>query len=495
MPRAPAPPIPSPASTEAASCPFASAAASESTRKVSPLPPPPESPLPRWRQALAFTLDPFGFVSDSREQLGDLFTLDLPGLGKMTFVCSAELMHRIFQQPEERMDVGEVRGAILAPLVGDRVSLTLDGDAYRHRRKVVAPFLSGRGVEGQIPFIRSLVEEQVGSWTPGQSLYMQEVFDEISQRVIGRLLVGARSQSEEQRWQRLMSDYLRAFEWSTVQVPGMRRSWGPWSPWARFRKRYRALYAAFEAEARRRLAEDGAAEPPSDLLGALLGAELDEDPEEALVCVIHELFGLLVGGAETTSKSLGWALEGISSQPEALAALRRELDSVLDDAPIDRQSLPRLPYLQAVVNEGLRYQSLGPFGGPRRVLKGFDLGDHHVPAGTVLTQALRELGRSRLFPDALRFDPGHFFETDIRQRDWVPFGGGLRKCTGMGLAILELTVVIGTLVQRAELKLPGPPAGPSRAQRSGIAFQPKGGMPMVFEGRRSPALRLRARQT
>ena len=99
-----------------------------------------------------------------------------------------------------------------------------------------------------------------------------------------------------------------------------------------------------------------------------------------------------------------------------------------------------------------------------------------------MVQALHEVGRGPHFPDCESYDPEHFHGREVKQRDWVPFGGGIRKCTGMGLALVELAAVIGTLVQRTDMELG---SGSTEPIQSGIAHKPRNDMRGRFVGPRS----------
>ncbi|MCG8461699.1 MAG: cytochrome P450 [Holophagales bacterium] len=434
---------------------------------------PPTPAASRFRQTLSFMRDPFGTIASARAECGDLFLLDLLVPGPIVFACSAELLHRLYQLPEDVILAGEIRGRLLGALIGEKVSIGLDGPEYRARRKVTAPFLSGRQVLRWVPFIRQATEEELAEWAPGDELVMQSAFDRISRKVICRVLFGDPAEGDTTRLAELSGQYLNAFEWPAVQAPFLRFDWGPWSPWTRFKKRYSALYDAIDAEVVERMAEPERVGTRDDMLDALLLADLANDPAEKRDIVVQELIGMLVGGAETTSKALGWTFHGLLTCPEAVDKLRAELGASLGERAIEADDLDSLPYLEAVVHEGLRHQSVAPFAGPRLAKRTFELGGFRIEPETVIAQPVHEVGRSPIFPNQETYDPDHFYGREIKQRDWVPFGGGMRKCTGMGLALTELATVVATLVRKVDFEvLPGP----MEPMQSGIAYRPKNGL-------------------
>ncbi len=438
--------------------------------------------IPKWKANLRFLTQPFQLISEVRAECGDLFLMELPGLGRVVFLCRADLLHEVYRYGEDEVVAGEMRGRHLAALMGDKVSVCLDGDEFKDRRRIIAPYLNGKQVEQCLPRIVGYTEEMIDELRSGAEEELQPRFDHLTQRTIASILFGGQPQEKVDELAVLAHRFLEAFQWRTVQVPFLRRSLGPWSPWSRFLKRRAEFSRVLEAEARR-AAASGDTEA-SDLMSAMVVAGLYEDPEEVIDAVVQEMIGLVVGGAETTSKALSWCLRGLLSRPETKGKLQEELDRLLGDRPMTARDLKDLPYLHAVIHEGLRHQSVGPFAGPRLAKKEIVVGGYRIPPETAMVQALHEVGRGPHFPDSESFDPEHFFGREVKQRDWVPFGGGIRKCTGMGLALVELAGVIGTLVQRTEMELG---SGSMEPIQAGIAHKPRNDMRVKFTGRRSGA--------
>jgi cytochrome P450 len=233
---------------------------------------------------------------------------------------------------------------------------------------------------------------------------------------------------------------------------------GPLSPWTKFvaaRRRADELLHA-EIEARR----SDAAER-DDVLSLLLAAR-DEDgralSDEELR---DELMTLLVAGHETTATALAWTLERLARHPEALAdvvAERRAGGDELLDATI-KETLRLRPVVPAVVRQ---LQAPMTFGG-------WDL-----PAGVHIAPSIYLLHRRPdLYPDPLAFRPQRFLERSYGTYEWIPFGGGVRRCLGASFALFEMRIVLQTLLERVVLQ-PARGAGESVARRA-ITFAPARG--------------------
>ena len=441
---------------------------------MSLLPPPPEPPLSTFRQTLRFTRNPYAFLAQARAECGEIFSLRLLGMGRWVFLCSAEHLGEIYKMGEDQVVAGEIRKKLLAYLFGSRASIALDGEEYALRRRVVQPYFGGRHVLQHTGLIHQLTMEKIERWPVGEELALMPHLNRISSEVAGRILFGPLEEEPARRFLPLSLTFLAALQPPVVQVRPLQWNLGRWNAFGRFLAARKALSEALEAEVTARLRDGGTgSETPPDVLSALVAAELYDDEEGRCEAIVHELIALVVGGAETTSKVLAWTLLGVLSKQHVRERLRRELDEVLGARAIRNEDLRHLPYLHAVIQEGMRFQSAGPFAGPRLLKKDIEVGGYAIPEGTVLAQCLQEVGRSEAFLNPEEFDPENFLDHKVKPREWAPFGGGSRLCTGMGLAQLELAVVVGTLIQHVDLELG---AGPTHPRRSGVAFQPANGL-------------------
>jgi cytochrome P450 len=110
------------------------------------------------------------------------------------------------------------------------------------------------------------------------------------------------------------------------------------------------------------------------------------------------------------------------------------------------------------------------------------LGDVEIPAGDVVSASicLVHLDPS-LYPDPHRFDPNRFIGTKHPPYEYLPFGGGHRRCLGAAFAGYQLQVVLGVLLRDYQVQLqestPPPPV------RSNVTIAPKGEVPVVIERR------------
>ena len=118
----------------------------------------------------------------------------------------------------------------------------------------------------------------------------------------------------------------------------------------------------------------------------------------------------------------------------------------------------------------------------RRALADDRLGDHLIPAGSVVAISPYLMHRHPVhWEDPDRFDPERFTkERSVGRKPFAyfPFGGGPRLCIGHNFAMLEAQLIIATVAQRFTPRLlPSHEVAPERL----FVLRPRGGLPMVLQ--------------
>jgi unspecific monooxygenase len=198
-----------------------------------------------------------------------------------------------------------------------------------------------------------------------------------------------------------------------------------------------------------------------------------------------ELITLLLAGHDTTANELAWALLTLDAHPEVRERLVEEIDK-LGPAP-DPDALVRRPYLIATVNEVLRLHPVVP-AVARRVMKPFRVAGMELEPGTGVAPAIYLAHRrAESFPEPELFRPERFLERDPSPFEFLPFGGGARRCIGMGFALHEMKIVLGTVL--GELELHNAMRHPVREVRHGVLVVPSEGARMIVRPRSGPSRR------
>lgn len=443
---------------------------------------PPSPQLAALVQTYRFLVDPFRFIDDTRSTLGDVFSLRMIGLGDWTFVCSPELVKELFKAPTDVLAAGEVNAKQLGFVVGLDATFSLDRQDHLDRRRLVFPYFNGRNVLRYVEVMRELTESALAQWRPAEPFALLPRMHRLSLDVLMRVMF----RESDPRRVRELTDLFDRFATEGLRsplmaLPPLQLDLGGWSPWGRVLKLRAAVRTALAAEIAERAARATESEEGGDIVQALLDVEQKDGTPLRPEAILDEVITLLFAGHETTGAILTWCVECLLDHPEVLARVRDELARELGERPIEASDVGRLPFLEAVIQESIRYRPIAPMAGLRLVKQPFELGGFTLAPGSIVTQCFPAMTRREdLFARPQEFDPGHFFERKLRPYDWNPFGGGTRMCIGKGLAEIELLVVLATVLRRVTLRLAQDGVRPVR---HGFFFAPSHGLRVVLQER------------
>ncbi|KAF8966429.1 cytochrome P450 [Flammula alnicola] len=185
--------------------------------------------------------------------------------------------------------------------------------------------------------------------------------------------------------------------------------------------------------------------------------KMSENKEKVRTWLLHEGLNLRFAGSETVGNACTIASFFVLRDPRIKATLVKELEEAWPDVdvPLGYEALEKLPYLTAVIKEGLRLsygtvtpmpRVVGPSGG---VVAGVS-----VPPGTIIAMGNTIMHRNpEVFPDPLRFCPERWLHSDTATLDryLVSFSKGPRLCLGINLAWCELYLILGNLFRKLDL--------------------------------------------
>ncbi|KAL5499108.1 hypothetical protein ACEPAH_1626 [Sanghuangporus vaninii] len=203
----------------------------------------------------------------------------------------------------------------------------------------------------------------------------------------------------------------------------------------------------------------------TDILSKLQQGKDEEGKRLSNEELTVEALAQLVAGSDTISKQVS-IHSSIKANPKVQLKLQKELDDALgvdsSDGPVPTYSqVKNLPYLEAVINEGMRLHSTIGLGLPRVVPEGgLTVCGKTFPEGTVLSVPMYTVHRDPEVwgADADVFRPERWFELDAvkLQKSFYPFSFGPRACVGRNLAMTELLLVISSISHRYDIVLEQP---------------------------------------
>lgn len=204
---------------------------------------------------------------------------------------------------------------------------------------------------------------------------------------------------------------------------------------------------------------------PPAIFQQLLDSDIPAQ-EKSMNRLVDEGITFIGAGSVTTAHVLSTITYHVLANPEIFDTMQRELQNIKSDDPepsaqVLLVQLEQLPYLTAIITEGLRLAH-GIVRRAERVAPGpTKLQEWVIPPGTVISMSAYMIHMNPIiFPNPQEFQPERWLASDAEpagtassKRHFMPFGKGSRICLGMNLAYAELYLTLEAVFRRFELKL------------------------------------------
>jgi cytochrome P450 len=287
-----------------------------------------------------------------------------------------------------------------------------------------------------------IAEREIATWPSGTELTVRPRMQALTLELIMRAVLGVDDERLRDAVARMLAP-TRDARWAVLMI-GL--------GYERGRRLFHRMRAPVERMLDEEIARRRRVPGGDDILSQLV----DEMDAEQLR---DELITLLFAGHETTATALAWALERLAHHPAAWARLKDREDE----------------YVDAVTKETLRLRPVVPLV-LRRVKEPTEIAGHMLPAGvSVAPNILLLHRRPDLYPEPAAFRPERFLERPAGTYTWIPFGGGVRRCIGASLALLEMNAVLKVLAARIDRLQPASPSAEPSTRAAIVTIVPARG--------------------
>ncbi|KAL4790551.1 cytochrome P450 [Aspergillus venezuelensis] len=196
---------------------------------------------------------------------------------------------------------------------------------------------------------------------------------------------------------------------------------------------------------------------PKDVISWLLKAidEKDQSAPPGDQALNEDGRLMIITGSDTTGVSLANAFYFLAKHPAVLKKLQAELDAAFpktsQTSGLSNETLRRLSYLEAVINETLRLKPAVPSGQPRQTPpEGLQVDEMWIPGDTIVVIPQYVIQRDdRYFPSGEKFIPERWLNGKERlithEEAFFPFQLGRYGCVGKQLALMEMRLVIARM--------------------------------------------------
>lgn len=393
---------------------------------------PPGPTTPRVVQGAYALTVPHRGMRRMRARYGDAFTVNVPIFGHALVISDPGEIKQLFQAPA---DVADNLERNLGRVLGPGSLFALRGDEHRKQRKLLVPPFHGRRLAAYASIVEEETVRELATWPRNKPFPTLPSTMRITLNVILRAVFGAEGAEFDQLRDLLPRLVTLGSRLAAAPIP----DWGEWLPWGRFRA-LRRQYDVIVDELISRAEHDDELAERDDILAMMVQSRYDDGTAMSHREIADELLTVLSAGHETTATTLAWTVERLRRHPAVLRELVAEVDeggSALREATILEVQRTR-PVID-MVGRQVRADSL-------------ELGRWTVPKGyaVLVSIDLVHLDES-VFPNARTFDPHRFVGAKPDLYQWIPFGGGTRRCLGAAFANMEMNVVLRTLLRDVTL--------------------------------------------
>ncbi|MCA9133698.1 MAG: cytochrome P450, partial [Planctomycetales bacterium] len=305
----------------------------------------PPGPPGRWRPTLRLIHDARGAFREWSQKYGDPFYLHALN-GPVVITGRPELIKQIFSHDPLAYDAFAERA--LRPMLGSGSLLLLNGERHRRERKLVMPLFHGDRMRSYAAIMQQAALDAMENRPQNTAFDMLDATTEISLSVIVQAVFGG----EQAEATRRMIDLAQATVRRSLPIfffsPKLHIKFFGLSPWDKFLRSRADLRSALQAELRRRKEQPAERE---DILSLMTEAQYEDGSPIALDDALDELGTFLFAGHETSAIALAWAIYHLHHNPPTLQRLEQELQAA---GEVTGETLAKLPYLKAVVQETLR---------------------------------------------------------------------------------------------------------------------------------------------
>ncbi len=419
------------------------------------LPPSPRSRFPG-ANLLELVRDSVSFYRRMGRECGDIGVLSI-GSRRVYLVTKAEYVQEVLAT-QSRKFVKSSAYRVLEPVMGLGL-ITSNGPLHLRQRRLCQPAFHRRRMEQYAEVVLRCAANLDRERRSGETIDPYAEMCQLTLRIVGGTLFGSDLEREADEALHAADEFFEQCGMNRMRLTAVLSKFGVrYSGGRKMRDARRRLDATiYRMIDRRRSQPEG-----NDLLSLLVHA-IDEDGDGGGMSdqqLRDEVITFLLAGYETTASIVTFAWAALAQHPVLQQKLHRELDDVLGGRAPTLDDLPRLELTRRIFQEAMRlYPPAWIFG--RMATEPVQIGPYVLPAGSrALASPYVTHRREDYFPQPDAFDPDRWLperQAHLPEFAYFPFGGGVRRCIGEPLAMVEGPLILATLGQRWRMEFASPP--------------------------------------
>lgn len=401
-------------------------------------------------------------------------------------------------------------------LFGDGFAIS-DGKPWLVRRRAVAPSLHKKYLDKMVQNVfakYSMRTADMLAAKPGQVVNMEKIFSELTLDIIGKAVFNydlkSTGQEEDNPVVQAVYAALKETEARSLDLLPIWKIKGDLPTMISPRQKRAADAVAVIRKTTEDLIENCRLQLEAEEAAGIEESKYFEKDDSVLRFLINsreevrstqlrdDLLSMLVAGHETTGSVMTWTLYLLTKNPEKMAKVQEEIDTMLGDkikaGNLTMADVRGVNYLRWCVAESMRVYPHPPVL-IRRALEDDVLpSGSKVPKGQDMIISVYNIHHSESFwPNPDDFEPERWSAYNTPRDNpnekntnfrYIPFSGGCRKCVGDQFALLETYVALSVLLYKFDFQLV---KDQKIGMTTGATIHTTNGMMMTYTPRNSVA--------
>uniref|UniRef100_A0ACD5UFL7 Uncharacterized protein n=1 Tax=Avena sativa TaxID=4498 RepID=A0ACD5UFL7_AVESA len=411
-------------------------------------------------------------IHDLHTKMGTVFTVNLLGLKKVTFLLGPEVTAHFFRGSPSEIDFGATAN-IIVPVLGPGVLFGVDmatrNEQIRFCIKAIKPARFKRDVNSMV----CELEGYFAKWKQHGTVDLKHELGQLIVLVANKFLLG--NEIKENNLGEVSTLLHELFENSFhminfffphIPIPSHRRR-------DEARARLGHILGDIVRSRRRvssahRVRDDHDEEEEGDALQSFIDAKYSDGRSMTESEIVGLLIGILFAGQHTSSSTSTWTGACLLTNERYLAAAVEEQKQIIKQHGelVDYTTLSKMGTLHCCIREALRLYSPTPML-VRQSHKSFSVRsregmDYEIPEGhalacsVALSNRIPHIYKNPDAYDPCRFGPGREEDKAGGKFSDLSFGAGRYSCLGEDYAFMQIKVIWSYLLRNFELTLISP---------------------------------------
>ncbi|KAL6859128.1 hypothetical protein ACP4OV_018130 [Aristida adscensionis] len=333
-------------------------------------------------------------------------------------------------------------------IFGKKSITTCSAAAHKFVRSFAARLFGAENLKGVL--IRELedaMRQALAAWSAKPSVEVKDALADMIFDLVAKKIIGV-SPPESTELRKNFEDFFQGMLCFPIYFPG--------TSFYKCMQGRRNVRRKLDNLLKDRLSTPG--KKHGDLLDLLVEELHSETPVIDEGFALDALAALLFTSFATISPTLTKALKLLSDNPKVVKTLKEEHEAILKkredmNSGFTWEEYKSLTFTTQVMNEITRLSNIGP-GIFRKAMTDVQLNGYTIPAGwLVMISPMAVHLNPKLYKDPLKFDPWRWMTQDeteriTQQRNFMPFGGGIRLCLGAEFSKLFISLFLHVLVTK-----------------------------------------------